>query len=142
MGVAIAFENVWNWFLFDPVAMRAFIDQFKSPLVGSYLDVANVAINGYPEHWIPLLGKRIKGVHFKNYSRNDDCGGGLHGFGDDISKGDVNWPAVTGALTKIGYKGPVTAEMIPFSRLPNLVLPDLELARSTAPKLKAILGKR
>jgi len=140
VGVTIAFENVWNWFLADPVAMRTFIDQFKSPLVGSYFDVGNVAINGYPSHWIEILGKRIKAVHFKNFVRSD-CGGGLHGFGDDLTAGDVNWPEVTAALQRIKYSGPVTAEMIPFSRLPDLVLPDMALARDTAGKLATILGK-
>jgi len=139
-GVTMAFENVWNWFLADPIAMRTFIDQFKSHLVGSYLDVGNMAINGYAEHWIEVLGKRIKAVHFKNYTRQD-CGGGLHGFGDDLNGGSVNWPAVVAALKGIKYSGPVTAEMIPFSRLPNLVLPDMALARDTAFKMKRIMGK-
>ena len=138
--VAIGIENVWNWFLADPVAMRTFVDQFKSPWLGVYFDVANVLINGYPEHWIQILGKRIKAVHFKNFARQD-AGGVLHGFGDDLMAGDVNWPGVTAALKKINYRGPVTAEMIPFSRLPDLVLPDMALARDTAGKLKKIMGK-
>lgn len=139
-GVAIGIENVWNWFLGDPVAMRAFIDQFKSSCVGVYFDVANCLINGYPEHWISILGKRIKAVHFKNFARQD-CGGVLHGFGDDLAAGDVNWEAVKKELGKIGYKGPVTAEMIPFSRLPDLVLPDMKLARATAQRLAQIMDK-
>jgi len=140
LKVAIGLENVWNWFLADPVAMRTFVDQFKSPWVGVYFDVANVLLNGYPEHWIEILGKRIKAVHFKNFARQD-AGGVLHGFGDDLLAGDVNWQAVTAALKKSGYQGPVTAEMIPFSRLPDLVLPDVALARDTAGKLARILGK-
>ena len=44
------------------------------------------------------------------------------------------------ALAKIKYKGPITAEMIPFSRLPDMVLPDMPLARDTAAKLKQILA--
>jgi len=139
-GVTMAFENVWNWFLADPVAMRTFIDQFKSPLVGSYLDVGNMAINGYAEHWIEMLGKRIKAVHFKNFTRQD-FGGGLHGFGDDLASGAVNWPAVVSALAEIKYTGPITAEMIPFSRLPDLVLPDMALARDAAVKMRKIMEK-
>ena len=140
-GVTIGLENVWSWFLPDPLAMRTFIDQFNHPRLGAYFDVANCAINGYPEHWIDMLGHRIKAVHFKNYSRNDDCGGGLHGFGDDLLTGDVNWDTVTEALTRTNYEGPITAELIPFSRLPDMVLPDLPLARDNAPKLAKILGK-
>ena len=139
-GVTMAFENVWNWFLADPIAMRTFIDQFKTPLVGSYLDVGNMAINGYAEHWIEILGKRIKAVHFKNYTRTD-FGGGLHGFGDDLTGGAVNWPAVVSALAKVKYAGPVTAEMIPFSRLPDLVLPDMALAQDAAVKMRRIMGR-
>jgi len=136
-GVVMGIENVWNGFLADPVAMRIFIDQFKSRYVGAYFDVANCAINGFPEHWIEILNKRIAAIHIKNFKRND-CAGGLHGFGDDLLDGDVNFDAVKKALKKIGYKGPLTAEMIPFSRLPNLVLPDIPLARDTAQKLLKI----
>jgi len=138
--VNIAIENVWNWFLADPVAMKVFVDQFKSARVGVYMDVANCLINGFPEHWIEILGHRIKAVHFKNFSRQDS-GGTLHGFGDDVLGGDLNWAGVLAALEKIGYRGPITAEMIPFSRLPNLVLPDMGLARDAAEKLRRILGK-
>lgn len=138
-GVKIGLENVWNWFLADPLAMKAFVDQFKGK-VGVYFDVANCLINGYPEHWIEMLGKRIFAVHLKNFTRSD-CGGTLHGFGDDILKGDLNWQAVLGMLKKTGYRGSLTAEMIPFSRLPNLVLPDMALARDTAAKLRKLLGK-
>lgn len=137
--VTIALENVWNWFLTDPMAMKLFVDQFKSRRLGVYFDVGNGLINGYPEHWIEILGKRIAAVHFKNFARQD-CGGGIHGFGDDLLKGDVNWKAVLAALAKIKYKGPITAEMIPFSRLPDLVLPDMPLARDTAAKLKQIMA--
>lgn len=138
LGVAIGLENVWNWFLSDPIAMRTFIDQFRSPWVGAYFDLGNSLINGFSEHWIEILGKRIKAVHAKNFSRQD-CGGVLHGFGDDLLKGDLNWKATLQALKRIRYTGPVTAEMIPFSRLPDLVLPDMDLARDTAPKLKRLL---
>ncbi len=138
-GVTLALENVWNKFLLGPVEFRSFVDQFSSPFIGCYFDVGNVVINGYPEHWIEILGPRIAAVHVKNFKR-DDCGGVLHGFGDDLLAGDVNFPAVKAALAKIGYTGPITAEMLPFSRLPNMVLPDLELARDTAVKLKQVLG--
>ncbi|MBN1256451.1 MAG: sugar phosphate isomerase/epimerase [Planctomycetes bacterium] len=140
LGVNIALENVWNMFLTDPMAMKSFVDQFKSSCLGVYFDVGNCMINGYPEHWIEILGKRIKAVHFKNFSR-EDCGGVLHGFGDDLAKGDVNWQAVLKALQKVKYTGPITTEMIPFCRLPNMVLPDMQLARDTAKKMKKILGR-
>jgi hexulose-6-phosphate isomerase len=140
LGVTMGIENVWNWFLADPVAMKTYVDQFKSSRVKCYLDVANCAINGFAEHWIEILGKRRLGaVHVKNFSR-DDCGGTLHGFGDDLLKGDVDMVAVRKALKRVGYAGPITAEMIPFSRLPDLVLPDMKMARDTAKKMKKVFG--
>ena len=141
LGVNIGLENVWNWFLADPVAMKVFIDQYNHPRVGCYFDVANCLVNGYPEHWIDLLAHRVKAVHFKNYKRNDDCGGGMHGFGEELLDGDVNWKNVTDALARIGYEGAVTAELIPFCRLPDMTLPDVELARKNAPQLRRILGR-
>ena len=136
--VTICLENVWNKFLLSPVEFKIYLEQFGSDYIGIYFDVGNAVLNGYPEHWIEILGDRIKAVHFKNFKR-DDCGGTLHGFGDDLLTGDVNFSAVLEGLTKISYSGPVTAEMIPFSRLPDLVLPDMELAERTAGTLKELL---
>jgi hexulose-6-phosphate isomerase len=138
LKVKIGLENVWNWFLADPFAMKQFIDQFRSRQIGVYFDVGNCLIDGYPEHWIEILGRRIFAVHVKNFSRQD-CGGGLHGFGDDLLTGDVQWPAVFAALKKARCRGPITAEMIPFSRLPDLVLPDMALAKKTAGQLRKLL---
>lgn len=107
--VEIGLENVWNKFLLSPVEMRDFIDKVGSDYVGSYLDIGNTLANGFPEHWIKTLGKRIKKVHFKDYRVE---AGGLCGF-VDLLAGDVNYPAVTKALEDIGYDGWVTAEMIP-----------------------------
>lgn len=139
-GVTLALENVWNKFLLGPVEFKLFIDQFNSPNIGSYFDAGNVVISGYPEHWIEILGPRIAAVHVKNFKR-DDCAGVLHGFGDDLTQGDVNFAAVKESLAKINYTGPITAEMIPFSRLPDLVLPDMDLARDTGAKMKLLFGE-
>jgi hexulose-6-phosphate isomerase len=109
VGVTIAVENVWNKFLLSPLEMRAFVDQFGSKNVGVYFDVANTLAFGYPEHWIEILGSRIKRVHFKDYRRNV---GTVDGFCDLLS-GDVDWPAVMAALRKTGYDGWIAAEMIP-----------------------------
>lgn len=138
-GVTLALENVWNKFLLGPVEFKMFIDQFGSPNIGSYFDVGNVVIHGYPQHWIDILGARIAAVHVKNFKR-EDCAGGLHGFGDDLAAGDVDFAAVRESLERIGYTGPITAEMLPFSRLPDLVLPDMDLARDTAAKMRQLFG--
>jgi L-ribulose-5-phosphate 3-epimerase len=109
LGVNIGIENVWNKFLLSPMEMKVFIDQFDTPHVGSYFDAGNVLATGYPEHWISILGERIKRVHFKDYRR---AVGSVDGFCDLLS-GDVNWPAVMQALSGIAYNGWVAAEMIP-----------------------------
>ena len=106
-GVCIGVENVWNKMLLSPLEMRDFIDKVGSPWVGAYFDVGNVVITGYPEHWIDILGARIRKVHFKDYIRSD---GTLAGF-VDIAKGDIHFPAVMAALAHAGYTGWVTAEV-------------------------------
>lgn len=133
-GVNIGLENVWNKFLLSPMEMKIFIEQFNSPRIGSYLDLGNTLVNGYPEHWITLLGEHVKAIHVKNFQRTD-CGGVLHGFGDSLKVGDLDYTKVKSALSTINYQGPLTVEMIPFSRLPDMVLPDMDLAHKVAQEL-------
>ena len=137
LGVNIALENVWGRFLFSPMEWKYYIDDFHSDRVGIYFDAGNCAVLVNPQDFIDILGKRIKAVHIKNF-KGTDCGGGLHGFGDSLVDGDINVKAFLEGLQSSGYIGPVTAEMIPFSRLPDLVLPDEELAAATARALLSI----
>ena len=139
LNVNLALENVWNRFLLSPMEWKFFLDQFKSSRVGIYFDIGNCCIYGRPQDYVEILGSYVKAVHIKNFSETD-CAGGLHGFGDDILVGEVDFDALKAALKAIGYKGPVTAEMIPFSRLPDLVLPDLPLAAATADKMLTLFG--
>lgn len=108
-GLTLCIENVWNKFLLSPIEMRWFLDELRHESVGSYFDVGNALLVGYPEDWIATLGKRIRRVHFKDFRRNV---GTIDGFCDLLS-GDVNWPAVMQALRKTGYNGWVAGEMIP-----------------------------
>lgn len=137
-GVNIGLENVWNKFLLSPMEMKLFIEQFNSARIGCYLDLGNTLVNGYPEHWITLLGEHVKAIHVKNFERSD-CGGVLHGFGDSLKEGDLDYDKVKNALKSINYQGPITVEMIPFSRLPDLVLPDMELAHKVAKELLEVI---
>ena len=138
LGVNIALENVWMRFLLSPMEWKIFLDQFKSERVGMYFDIGNSLIYAPAQDYVELLGaKRIKAIHVKNW-QGEDCAGTLHGFGDTLLKGEVDFDALFAALKKIGYEGPYTAEMIPFSRLPDLVLPDQELAEKTVRELKAL----
>lgn len=130
--VAIGVENVWNRFLLSPLEMAHLIDEIDSPYVGSYFDVGNVLNNGYPEHWIKILGSRIKKVHFKDYRRNSV---GLGGF-VDLLAGEVNWPAVMQAFSDIGYDGWYTAEMLPpYTHYPETIV------YNTSKAMDSILGR-
>lgn len=108
-NVTLAIENVWNKLFLSPLELRDFVDSFSSPNVGVYLDVGNILLTGYPEHWINILGPRIRRVHFKDFKRSI---GNANGF-CELLAGDVNWPKVMQALRGIGYTGWVAAEMIP-----------------------------
>lgn len=131
--VSIGIENVWNKFLLSPLELRDFIDKINSPYVGSYFDVGNVLYAGYPEHWISILNKRIKKVHFKDYRR---AAGGLHGF-VDLLAGDVNYPEVVKALQAIGYEDYVIAEMIP-----GYTHHGQQIIFNTSGAMDAILGRK
>ena len=137
LGVNLALENVWNRFLISPMEWKLFLDQFNSKRVGLYFDVANCCLNCRPEDFPEILGDRIKAVHLKNFEESDSAGG-LHGFGDDLFKGVVDFKKLFAAFAKIGYEGPFTVEMIPFSRLPNLVMPDAALAEKMAGQIKEL----
>ena len=102
--VAIAVENVWNKFLLSPMEMRDFVDAVGSKYVGTYLDVGNMILYGYAEHWVEVLGDRIKKVHFKDFNRSEKA------F-VKLQDGDVDWPAVMAALRKIGFDGAVVSEV-------------------------------
>jgi hexulose-6-phosphate isomerase len=130
--VSICLENVWNKFLLSPLEMRDFIDKINSPYVGVYLDVGNVIYTGYPEHWIRILGKRIKKVHFKDFRRKV---GTLEGF-VDLLAGDVNFPEVMQAFKEVGYDDYVTAEMIPnYTHYTNQII------YNTSKSMDRILGR-
>ena len=137
LGVNLALENVWNRFLISPMEWKLFLDQFKSSRVGLYFDAANCCLNCRPEDFPEILGDAIKAVHLKNFEESDSAGG-LHGFGDDLFKGVVDFKKLFAALAKIGYSGPFTVEMIPFSRLPDLVMPDAALAEKMVAQIQEL----
>ncbi len=139
LGVNLALENVWNRFLISPMEWKLFLDQFSSKRVGIYFDAANCCLNCRPQDFPEILGGYIKAVHLKNFEESD-CAGGLHGFGDDLFKGVVDFKALFAALDKINYAGPCTVEMIPFSRLPDMTMPDAALAEKMVEQIKKLKG--
>lgn len=110
LRVSVGIENVWNKFLLTPVEMRDFIDQCESEYVGAYIDTGNVILYGYPEQYLRILGPRVRAVHAKDFRAS---AGNFDGF-VMLMEGDVNWPAVTAALTEIGFDGALTAEYGPY----------------------------
>jgi L-ribulose-5-phosphate 3-epimerase len=114
--VTIAIENVWNRFLLSPLEMRDLIDRLGSAYVGVYFDAGNILAYGYPQHWISILGARIKRVHVKDF-RSDI--GNIQGFANPL-QGDVPWLTVRSALEAIGYHGYITAEVSGYRLFPEL----------------------
>jgi len=131
LKVHIAIENVWNGFLLSPMEMAEFVDRTGSDYVGVYFDVGNVLNTGRPEHWIRILGDRIRRIHVKDFKVSV---GNLGGFVDLLS-GDVNWPEVMNALREIGYDGPLTAEVFPYKYHPEVLI------KNTSAAMDAIMGR-
>lgn len=123
LGVQIWVENVWNRFLLSPLEFAAYVDELNHSantndgIVGAYFDVGNILAYGYPQHWIRLLGKRIKRVHLKDFRV------GEHRF-VYLLQGDVNWREVMAALREVGYDGWLTAELPPYPHAPDQMVYD------------------
>lgn len=107
--VTACFENAWSKFLLSPLEFAAFIDKVNSPAAGVYFDVGNAWSLGYPQHWIKILGKRIRCVRVKDFKR---AAGNVSGF-CNLLDGDVPLAESLKLIRKQGYKGPVTAEVFP-----------------------------
>ena len=131
LQVHIAVENVWNGFLLSPMETARFVDEIGSGYVGVYFDVGNVLNSGLPEHWIRVLGRRIRRIHLKDFKTSV---GNLGGFVDLLS-GDVNWPEVMAALKETGYDGPLTAEVFPYRHHPEVLIKNASAA------VDAIMGR-
>lgn len=128
-NIVIGVENVWNKFLYSPLEMRQFIDEINHPNIQVYFDAGNVLQFGYPEQWVRILGKRIAKVHVKDFKTSI---GNITGF-TNLLAGDLDWPKLMEALNDIGYNGPITAELSPYTFEPA------QLAIDTANALRKIL---
>ena len=120
--VYLNIENIFvNGFLHSPQEMIDFVDGFKSDRVCVHFDTGNIMLYHFPEHWIPALGKRIRNIHFKEYSKK------VHKFNlpsfRPLLDGTTNWPAVMEALDKVGYRGYLTFEYFtPFPHWPEALV--------------------
>lgn len=129
-GIKIGIENVWNKFLMSPLEYRRLIDEIDSEYVGAYFDVGNILQFGFPEQWIKILGDKIVKIHVKDFKR---AIGNIQGF-TNLLQGDVDWAAVVKALQEIGYDGPLTCELAPYS------VNGRQLAADTSAALEYIIN--
>ena len=135
-GVYLNIENIFaNGFLHSPQEMNRFVDSFVSEHVRVHFDTGNIMQYHFPEHWIPMLGKRIQNTHFKEYSKKVNEFN-LNAF-RPLLDGTTNWPAVIEALDKIGYRGYLTFEYFnPFPHWPE------SLVYQTSDALDRMLGRK
>jgi len=104
MGVKLAIEYVWNKFLLSPMEFAQFLDEVGSSHVGFYFDPGNMAIFGYPEHWVRICGQHLMAVHMKDFKRQ--------GFQwTPLGQGDVDFRAVMAELGKVGFDGALVSEV-------------------------------
>jgi hexulose-6-phosphate isomerase len=136
LGVHLNIENIFfNGFLMTPMEMNEFVDSFSSEHVRVHFDTGNIMMFQFPEHWISVLGKRIRNIHFKEFTKKG-TDYSLESF-RTLLDGTTNWPAVTEALDKAGYRGYVTFEYFhPFPHYPEA------LVYHTSDALDRILGRK
>ena len=136
LKVRLNMENIFfNGYLMTPMEMNAFADSFGSEFVGVHFDTGNISMFQYPEHWIGVLGERIRNVHLKEFTKK----------GTDFSletfrpllDGTTNWPAVTESLEATGYNGFLTFEYFhPYSHYPEALI------WQTSDSMDRILGRK
>ncbi|WP_153558705.1 sugar phosphate isomerase/epimerase family protein [Roseimaritima sediminicola] len=136
LGVHLNLENIFfNGFLMSPMEMADFVDSFSSPYVRVHFDTGNIMEYQFPEHWIPILGKRIGNVHLKEYSKNS-TDHSLEAF-RPLLDGTTNWPAVLEAFDGIGYDGYLTFEYFhPYRHYPEALI------YQTSDSLDRMLGRK
>ncbi len=135
LGVYMNIENIFfNGYLMTPMEMVQFVDHFASDHLRVHFDTGNIMMFQFPEHWIPILGKRIKNVHLKEFTKK----------GTDFSletfrpllDGTTNWPAVIDAFDAIGYSGYLTFEYFhPYAHYPEALI------YQTSDSLDRLLGR-
>ncbi len=135
-GVYLNIENIFlNGYLHSPQEMNEFVDSFKSDRVQVHFDTGNIMQYHFPEHWIPLLGRRIRNVHLKEASKK------VNEFNINTFRplldGTIDWPAVIEAFDQVGYRGYLTFEYFnPFPHWPE------SLVYQTSDALDRMLGRK
>lgn len=134
LGVNLNMENIFfNGFLMTPMELAEFVDGFGSERVHAHFDTGNIMMYQFPEHWIPILGKRIRNVHLKEFTKKG-TDTSLESF-RPLLDGTTNWPAVLDAFEAAEYKGYLTFEYFhPYLHHPEA------LVYQTADSLDRMLG--
>lgn len=136
LKVHLNIENIFfNGYLMTPMEMNAFVDSFASPFVRVHFDTGNIMLFQHPEHWIPILGKRIGNTHFKEFTKKG-TDHSLESF-RPLLDGTTNWPAVLDALEGVGYRGYCTFEYFhPYAHYPEALI------YQTSDSLDRMLGRK
>jgi hexulose-6-phosphate isomerase len=134
--VSLNIENIFfNGYLMTPAEMAAFVDSFASEWVKVHFDSGNIMEYQFPEHWVAQLGKRIKNVHLKEYTKKG-TDHSLESF-RPLLDGTTNWPAVLEAFDQTGYQGYLTFEYFhPYLHYPEALI------YQTSDSLDRMLGKK
>jgi hexulose-6-phosphate isomerase len=132
--VSLNIENIFfNGYLMTPGEMIAFVDSFQSEHLRVHFDTGNIMLFQFPEHWIAQLGKRIKNVHLKEFTKKG-TDYSLESF-RPLLDGTTNWPAVLEAFEATGYRGYLTFEYFhPYAHFPEALI------YQTADSLDRMLG--
>ncbi|MEZ6086766.1 MAG: sugar phosphate isomerase/epimerase family protein [Pirellulaceae bacterium] len=110
--ISILIENVWASFLIEPLMTARYIDELDSPWVQLYFDIGNVVRWGWPEHWLQVMGNRVKKLDVKEYDPKRAMREGMSkGFDVPIGKGSIDWQRVRHELLQVDYNGWATAEV-------------------------------
>lgn len=122
LKVHLNMENIFfNGFLLSPMEMVDFVDSFSSEYVKVHFDTGNIMEYQFPEHWIPILGDRIKNVHLKEFTKKGSDHS-LEAF-RPLLDGTTNWPAVLAAFDDAGYDGYLTFEYFhPYQHFPEALI--------------------
>ncbi len=135
LNVSLNIENIFfNGYLMTPMEMNAFVDSFSSEHVNVHFDTGNIAMFQHCEHWVPILGKRTKNVHLKEFTKKG-TDYSLETF-RPLLDGTTNWPALMEAFDQVGYRGFLTFEYFhPYTHYPEALI------YQTSDSLDRILGR-
>ena len=136
LNVHLNMENIFfNGYLLSPDEMIRFVDGFNSEHVHVHFDTGNIMLFQFPEHWIRILGNRIRNVHLKEFTKKG-TDHSLESF-RPLLDGTTNWPSVMEAFNEIDYNGYLTFEYFhPYPHYPEALI------YQTADSLNRMLGTK